>query len=103
MNAFLFVYPVFLVESCSFVIEFNSCFVLSQEKSTARINKNNPYEKLPNFNHCMMTRYSYNPTTVRIVTIIGLIFPYSIKKKKVLVITGLQFDCLLPSYVCLMS
>ena len=37
----LFFYPVFFVEPRSFLIEFNRCFVLPQEKSADRINKNN--------------------------------------------------------------
>lgn len=38
-------YPVFLVEFCSFMIKFNSSFVLSQEKSSERTNDSDRYEK----------------------------------------------------------
>lgn len=100
-EVFLFVYPVFLVESCSFVIEFNGSFVFSQEKSMAGINTNNPYEKLTHLHHCMLNRYSCNLRARRTpVRQGGLTFPYSIKKK-VLVITGLQ--CIFLSSVCLRS
>lgn len=78
---FLFVYPVFLVDSCSFVIEFNGSFVFSQEKSMARINKNTPYEKLTQLHRCMLDRYSCNLRKRRTpVGQGGLTFPYSIKK-----------------------
>lgn len=33
-----FLYPVLVADSCCFMIEFNSCFVLAQEKSIERIN-----------------------------------------------------------------
>lgn len=101
VRVFLFVYPVFLVESCSFMIEFNGSFVFSQEKSMAGINKNNPCEKLTPRHHCMLNRYSCNlrarRTTVRQG---GLTFPSSIKRD-VLVITGLQCGCIFLSSVCL--
>lgn len=70
----VFLYPVFVGDSRGFMIEFNSCFVLAQEKSIERTHWNNPSqtvcsESIALHSHCGAT-----------VTRSGLIVPYSIKE-----------------------